>query len=41
MQLDKMDQAVGSMMQMAQAARQMMDAMKGLKDARANANSTP
>lgn len=39
MELEKLDQSVASVRQMAEAARLMMEAMKGLKEA--NANTTP
>ena len=37
LELDKMDQSVAAVRQMTDAARQMLEAMKGLKDANANA----
>lgn len=39
LELDKLDQSVASIRQMTEAARLMMEAMKGLKEA--NANTTP
>lgn len=39
MQLDQLDQSVASLRQMTEAARMMMDAMKGLKEANANSGN--
>lgn len=39
LELDKMDQSISAVRQMTDAARQMMEAMKGLKDANANAGT--